>query len=516
MIKKVSALARSRVCALKTLFLCLSSAVLLILSYPKFNIWLFAWIAFIPLFSAINNKSKARAFWLSYFTGVIFWSGTIYWLVHVTLPGTIILVAYLSIYFGVFGLIFTALSHKLSKRYFCLSIASSWALLEYARSYLFTGFGWALLSYSQYRNLPIIQISDFLGAWGVSFAIMLFNVNIHAIFSQTPEPRKKIRQVIPIALFLFIVLSYGYLRIYFISKAKYPNALKVAVVQGNIPQELKWMPSASNYILQKYARITKEAVDKNVDLIIWPEAAAPGILGEDDSVFKEVFSLAKKSKTKLLVGSVVRDELRYFNSALLIDEKGKIEERYDKLHLVPFGEYIPLKQLLPFLEVVVPIGDITRGSEYKVFKLQIPNSSLKASFSVLICFEDLFPELSRKFINSGARLLVNITNDAWYKKTSAQKQHLQASVFRAVENHAFLIRSANTGVSCFIRPDGKIVSVVQDKLNKSIFVDGYSIEDIPLLANKPTFYTRYGDVSIIALCLYMLLCASFLFFKKVR
>jgi apolipoprotein N-acyltransferase len=201
---------------------------------------------------------------------------------------------------------------------------------------------------------------------------------------------------------------------------------------------------------------------------------------------------------------VVNEEGRYFNSALLFDKDKGIAGRYDKLHLVPFGEYIPLKKIFPFLEAIVPIGDIAAGKEYAILKIQ--NSKNFLNFAVLICFEDLFPELSREFVKRQADFLVNITNDAWYKeKTPAASQHLQASIFRAVENRVYLARAANTGISGFIAPSGKVICVVKDKQGKDIFVDGYETKSIILAQKNLSFYTKFGDI-------FILLCFIFLIY----
>ena len=272
---------------------------------------------------------------------------------------------------------------------------------------------------------------------------------------------------------------------------------------------MKWAPSASSYILDKFTRLTKQAAKAKPDLIVWPEASSPEVLGEQGAIFKEIFALAKDIRTPVLIGAVVKEGQGYFNSALLIDARGKISGRYDKLHLVPFGEYIPLKRFLPFLEAVVPIGDIAAGREYTIFTLPATYYPLPAKFSVLICFEDLFPELSRQFVKTGVQFLVNITNDAWYKKTAAASQHLQASVFRAVENRVFLVRSANTGVSGFISPAGKIISKVADLSGVDIFIDGVDTQGLVLKKRPHTIYTRYGDFLVIV-------CVLFAFYGIIR
>jgi apolipoprotein N-acyltransferase len=514
----------------KSLLSCLLSAALLILSFPNFNIWLFAWFGFVPLFFALEGKTHKEAFFLFFFTGLIFWSGIIYWLVHVTLAGTIILIVYLALYFAAFGLIIRSCT-KHSTPYALVFIPSVWVLLEYVRGCLFTGFPWALLGYSQYLNLPVIQAADTTGIWGISFLVMMVNVGIvEIIWSVRNNLKARLKKIIIwSAAILILSLGYGYYKINGIRLPvdKYGKQIKISIIQGNIPQELKWDERYSEFVLAKYLKLSRLAAKGNPDMIIWPEAAVPGILGEDVRIYKEVYSLAKEIKIPLLTGAVVKDRGNYFGSALLIDTTGVIVSRYDKLHRVPFGEYIPLKNVLPFLETIVPIGDIQRGIEYTVFSYPVsplvgysvqPTNQLTdngpTKFAVLDCFEDVFPNLAREFVKRGAGFLVNITNDAWYKETSAPWQHLQASVFRAVENRVYLARAANTGISAFISPAGKIISLVKGKSGRAIFVDGFDTKEINILQVKPSFYTRFGDIFVLICLIIVLVGIMPQFFRK--
>lgn len=413
-----------------------------------------------PWFWAISNQSKLKAFLLSYLTGIIFWSGIIYWLVHVTFPGTILLILYLALYFGIFGILVSLIPGRWS----LAALPAIWVILEFLRSHFLTGFPWALLGYSQYLNLPIIQIADISGVWGVSFLLMLVNVAVY-------QTASKIRAGLVALFCIAITLTYGYYRLSHKPQATSHKPMKISVIQGNIPQELKWNADTKDFILQRYVTLTTEALDDKPDLIIWPEAALPVVAEEEPAFLEKVKDLARRIKIPLLLGAVTQRDNRYYNSALLISEDGALLQRYDKLHLVPFGEYIPLRGFFSFLETVVPIGDFTAGKEYTIFNTQ-------DKFSVLICFEDLFPELSRRFIKQGADFLINITNDAWFQKTTAPYQHLQASVFRAVENRVFVVRAANTGVSGFITPSGKIISLVRNKQGRNIFISGYLTQQI--------------------------------------
>jgi len=473
MLRKVrKSIVRSPQSVVKAILLCVLSAVLLALPFNNGKLWIFAWFGFVPVFFSLNNKSLKQAFFLFYITGIIFWSGTIYWLVHVTLAGTIVLILYLALYFAIFGLIIRPCT-KHSTPFALVFIPSVWVLLEYIRSRLFTGFPWALLGYSQYLNLPAIQIADITGVLGVSFLVMMINVAVvEIIWSGIRGLRSRLITVVVLPiLLLFLTLSYGYFRLFQRSALGARHPVRISVIQGNIPQNIKWEAYSRDYIVDTYLRLTREAAKDKPDLVIWPEAALPVIAEEQQPYYEKVKDLAKEINIPLLLGAVTCRQDRYYNSALLISREGRTLAAYDKVHLVPFGEYIPLRGILGFLQTIVPIGEATAGKEYTVF-------DTPARFSVLICFEDLFPELSRRCIKAGARFLVNITNDAWYKKTPAAYQHLAASVFRAVENRVFLIRAANTGISAFINPEGKIISSVKDNRGTEIFVTGHATQAI--------------------------------------
>ncbi len=462
------------------------SALLLILAYPKFNLEFFAWIAFIPLFFALENKNIKQRFIAGYIFGIVFFSSILYWLTNVTIPGTIILILLLSLAPAIFCLLYAI--HLPVRQaypvYAIIFVPSAWVLTENLRAHLFTGFPWALLAYSQSLNLPVIQIADITGAYGVSFLIVLVNFGVYLALKKTP---KRFYILFFIFILFTLVWTYGRNRINYI----YPAAqgLKVSVIQGNIPQRLKWNPLYKKFIIDKYCALTEESLKENPHLVIWPETALPGYLEEESYVRHQILDLAKSGNTHLLVGAIRGENSEVFNSATLISDKGKVSQNYDKIHLVPFGEFVPFEKLLFPMRAFIdkPIGDFDRGSEFTVFK-----TTQGHSFSALICFEDIFPGLSRRFVKKGARFLVNITNDAWFGKTAAPYQHVQGSIFRAVENRRPLIRAANTGLSCIIDHKGKILKSVRAGKDE-IFVEGYVTGMIMPIFTK-TFYTRFGDV----------------------
>ena len=349
-----------------------------------------------------------------------------------------------------------------------------------------------MLGYSQYSNLPIIQIADITGAYGISFLIVMGNL---VIYSWCRRAKSKPPVLIFIIL-LTLSLLYGF------NQLKQPTlgaGIKISVIQGNIPQEEKWGEEFKQSILKKYIVLTKQASLDNPQLIIWPETSVPGYLLQEQWLYSAITSLAQEAKTALLVGAPVADKNsdKSFNSAILISPEGKLLQVHHKLHLVPFGEFVPGEKFLRFIRNSIVIGDFIPGDEYSLFSLnkvstrqEKLNSQLK--FGVLVCFEDIFPDLVRKFVRQGADFMVNITNDAWFKKSAAPYQHLQASVFRAVENRINIVRSANTGYSGFIDPKGRIVKRVHAQ-RQEIEISGFATQRLNIFPTT-TFYTRFGDI----------------------
>ncbi|MDP2938516.1 MAG: apolipoprotein N-acyltransferase [Candidatus Omnitrophota bacterium] len=457
------------------------SGLFLILSFPNFNLSYLAFIGFIPLFFAVENKSPQKAFLIFFITGFIFYLGTLYWLYHVTVIGLIILCLYLALYFGLFGLFTLHITHyTLHKhivfRLFFISLA--WVILEYIQANIpIMGFGWALLGYSQYKNLLLIQIADFSGVYGVSFVVMMVNVGIYMSLRVRLGRRSNLRLAITI-LVLIATCAYGFFRL---NERQGTSSLRVSVIQGNISQELKWDPDAQDMIIEKYISLTKMSALDNPDLMVWPETSFPGFFETDKEMTDEVLNLAKEIKIPILLGANTEKYDKYFNSAVLISSEGKIAGKYDKTHLVPFGEYVPFSNKFPALHKLVlgELGEFTPGKEFRAFSFQPSAFSTSVKFSVLICFEDIFPEISRKFVQNGAKFLVVVTNDAWYGKSGAPYQHAACSVFRAIENRIPIVRCANTGYSCFIDSRGRIYGSVGEK-KSLLFVTGYKTSYIKI------------------------------------
>ncbi|MFA5059506.1 MAG: apolipoprotein N-acyltransferase [Candidatus Omnitrophota bacterium] len=478
------------------LFLCLLSASFLVLSFPQFDIWIFAWVALIPLMAALDGKKILASFFLSYFTGVLFFAGTLFWFIHVTLLGMILLILYFAVYFGLFGLGYYFFSKQavLSKIFV---LPSLWVILELARSRLLSGFGWVSMGHSQYKNLPLIQVADIAGMFVISFVVVMANVLFKEVMTKKLS-RAYIKKeiLIPAVLVIFVLTSFLVYGSYRLNQPRTPAQFNIAVIQANIAQEMKWNEEFWPAILKKHLDLTQEAAQQKPDLIIWPETAFPGFVWESPELFSSLREVVAKNKIPLLLGLVIQNDGAYYNSAILINKDGKIIKQHDKLHLVPFGEYVPLRDVFPFLADLAPIGDFTPGMEYTLFPAMVeakPKDRSIGDFSVLICFEDTVPEISAKFTQAKTNLLINMTNDAWFKDTKAPFLHLQAAVFRTIENRKNLVRAANTGVSCFIDEFGKITNYVQNKNGKKTYVAGYATGDVALNTTQ-TFYTKHPDL----------------------
>jgi apolipoprotein N-acyltransferase len=479
---------------LKDLSFIFLSSFLIILSFPKTEYWFLCWGALIPLYFVLDGKSKIKCFWVGMAVGFLSFLGLLYWLQYVTLAGMIVLVFYLSLYFGVFGLSYCFVQpYPLMLRMFLLS--SIWAALEFIRAHLFSGFDWGSLGYSQYQVLPVVQLADVTGVYGISFLIILVNSTLKEWF--TPSIRYSYKELIQVSLVAFFLLSlalgYGVYCLQFKVFASNGKA-KIAVVQGNVNQELKWYEPSWPYLMKKHLGLTRQVAEENPAVIIWPETSFPGFLWEDAASFKKIQETMAEIKTALIVGSVLQEQGQYFNSAVYLNDQGLVDTIYRKIRLVPFGEFIPFRKTLPFLSALAPIGDFTPGDELTLFSV-MKGDGTKGYFSVLICFEDAVSSLSREFVRAGAQFLVNITNDAWFWDTKAPFMHLQSSVLRSVENRRAVIRAANTGVSAFIDRYGRVYQTVKDESGRLTYVSGAAFADVEL-GKGLSFYTRFGDVFV--------------------
>lgn len=488
-------------------FLALLSAFLLILSFPTFNSSFYVWIGLIPLLILIEGQKKIKdVFIFSYLCGCVFYAVMLYWFVYVdpliAFLGYPALVLYLGLYFALFGVGVKLFErHPLVIR--SLMAASWWVILDFLRGYIIGGFDWVSLGHSQFRNLPMIQIADITSVFGVSFLIIMVNASF-LILGKCILQRNRWKEslsLLILTLILFIsVYVYGYVRLK--SEMKDIGQITIGIVQANTPQDLKWVRSAWPSILLDYQTLTLGLVDKQPDIIIWPETSFPGIIGEEEGLYDNLISFGKSINTPLMFGSVIKEGEQYYNAARLVSADGETLNDQKKMHLVPFGEYLPLRKFIPFISQFIPIGDFSVGSDWILFR-KLGKYKTINPFSVLICFEDSLARLSRKFVNEGAQLLINMTNDAWFADTRAPYLHVASAVFRSIENHRALVRVANSGVSCLILPNGKIAAYLMNEFGKKTFVRGRDVWNVPF-SNVQTFYTKFGDFFIL-LCGLMLI-----------
>lgn len=473
--------------------LAFATAVFLRLSFPRFYAWPLAWFAFLPLMFAMEKRRTGQVLRISYFSGLVFYYFLLSWLGELTMTGMLALIPLVAVSFLLFGVAWQFARRHLSSAQTLVFIPCFWVVEEYIRTYLLTGFPWALLAYTQTPCLITLQAVDLFGSWGLSFLIMLVNVFVFQAVTARKEPSLR-RHLAVLVCVLILWFAYGAWRLY--QKPPIEPSFKVAVVQSNIDREIKWLEEFREPIFRKHVLLSEICSLKyEPDLIVWPETSFTLFLelGQND---EDITALAKRLKTPLLVGSVRFEDGHYYNSALLYDGRGHIKGIYDKLHLVPFGEFFPLRSLLKYTKLNLA-GDFTRGQGPTVFLIRGKEaSSPPLRFGVLICFEIIFPDMARNLAYRNVDFLVNMTNDQWFGDTACPFQHVQASILRAVENRVSVVRSANTGVSCIINDSGRMTSVVQDKEGRQTFVKG---ETSGLVASKwrRSLYASMGDLFIL-------------------
>jgi len=468
------------------------SGVLLALSYPTFHLALLAFGALVPLLVAVEGLRARPAIALGIITGVVFSLLSLPWLVHtmvtyggLPIPVSVLLLLALSLYLGLYVGVFAFGVSRLAPDKalgYVVGAAGLWVGLEYLRTFLVTGFPWNLFGYTQYRNLPAIQIAALTGVYGISFLLVLANAALAcAVLHFRRGSSRPFRPLVGVGLVLLGVVLFGMERLRSVDTG--PGAIRVAIVQGNIEQGMKWNPGSVDRTLAVYRRLSEQDRGR-ADLIVWPESAVPFFLREGGPLTDKVRGVATTTRAYLLVGSPDRDEgraPRYYNSAFLIAPTGMIVQKYDKMHLVPFGEYIPLSSVLFFVhKMAAGIGDFSAGRSFTVFELP------RGRFGVLICFEAIFPDQVRRYILAGADFLVNITNDAWFGQSAAPYQHLSMAAMRAVENGVYVVRAANTGISALVTPTGRIVQA------SDLFVEAVLSVEVGRGSGR-TVYTRYGD-----------------------
>jgi apolipoprotein N-acyltransferase len=509
--------------------LAMLAGLVLATAFPKIGIAGFAWIAPGLILATALGKPGGQAFRIGYVAGLAHYLASLYWLLNIPVTGFPILgwIA-LAAFLALFPATWIWLSIKSSpaahqssldwltaareisafgwsrRMAWALRSAAMWVAWEMILARIFGGFPWNLLADSQYKIVPLIQFASFTGVYGVSFLIAWTSVSfLCAAASIVGKPGQRSPWMAEIILpftVVFAVFLYGSHQL--AQPVTTARELKVALVQPGIPQTMIWNPTNDLIRFHDLLHLSEEALTNQPDLVVWPEAALPGLPRFEAEFADPISALAQDHKTWMIIGAddaeATPTVTNYFNASFLINPDGRLAESYRKRGLVIFGEYIPLERWLPFIKWFTPItGSYTAGTTPVQFKLSATKTSEASEnfqTSVLICFEDVFPHLARKSVEPDTDFLVNITNDGWFGQGAAQWQQAAAATFRTVENGVPLIRCANTGITCWIDSHGRWRQMFTDKTG-SVYGVGFMIATIPLPNSHPqTFYNQHGDV----------------------
>ncbi len=508
--------------------------------FAPFNQTWLCWIALTPLIAAIwFSGENSRRYWLrnlllGYVAGLAFFWTVLSWLTTVTVLGWFVLEFYMALYFALWGWFCglmrpretleetssnkwnqmltragrataaprSAWTRSTNNLLLAFVLASAWAAQEWLRGWVFSGWGWNGLGIALHANWPLIQIAEFTGVAGLSFMVAFANVialtTVRRLILEARAHAMRPHFDLTLTMAAIVgVLTFG-VRAVQISPPTKP--LRVAAVQSNIPQNQKFDPQFTRKIFDQFKRLSEIALQSNPppDLLIWPESSMPGPVLEDRESYQFVMSLSESTKSDLLLGTIDEEEGHAYNAALLVSEGGEQVQLYRKLHLVPFGEYVPGRHRVPLLARIVGDqvpGDFAAGKDHTVFRLT--NGDVQVA--PLICFEDTIGELTRRFVlpidtDPGANLLVNVTNDGWFLHSAGSYQHLANAIFRCVETRRPMVRAANTGVTCFVNAFGRVTQTLQDETG-STFTEGVLTGEINVpTKHELTFYTRHGDL----------------------
>jgi apolipoprotein N-acyltransferase len=464
-------------------------------------------VALTPLIVALVRRSAARpgvrrAFFLGLLAGAVCFAGTLYWLVEtmttfgglpvpVAIFAAALLVAYLSLFPAAFAVAIDRFHRAFGAAFAVVAAPAIWMTTELGRQYVWDGFPWALLGYSQIEVLPIAQIASVTGVYGLSGLLVLVSAALALVIVDRSGRRWGVAAIA--AALVAGCAWWGSARIASGSLTAAGDPMRVAVIQGNILQDDKWNPALRDIIIGRYVQMTRQAIEQGARFVVWPESSLPVYFDEDPIRSQVLRRLAREHGVTLLVGSDQVERTRpdapaddpanrFYNAAFLVRPDGTTGAVYRKMHLVPFGEYVPLQRILFFVGPIVDsVSNFTPGLD----PVLLPLGDHK--ISTAICYEVIYGNLMRRFVTDGSELLTTITNDAWYGRSSAAYQHWDQAAMRSIENGRYLARAANTGVSGFVDPYGRALQ------KSSLFEQTVLVQEIRLLRER-TIYSRIGDL----------------------
>ena len=494
------------------------SGVLLTLSFPTPSWFFLAWLAMVPLMFSIESCSYRQSFLLGWFAGFVHFTSLLYWIYYVVnhygkvpMPLGVITLLLLTSYVALFPGFSCVIYKLLNTRWSFppgLALSVAWVAGEYARGHLLTGFPWDLIGYSQIPFHTVVQSMDLFGVLGISFLIAFCNGALYSLLKQK-RSRMAVVEVLVFVVLFTLNYAYGIHRISEIDEViSRSKPVKVAVIQGNIPQDVKWDKEFQEGTIKRYNVLTEQALEEgHAKLVVWPETAVPFYFGIDIPMSLKVLNIAKNNGIYLIFGAPGLEyhdsKPFYYNWALLASPRGRITGVYAKEHLVPFGEYVPLKKLLFFVHKLAEgVGDFVAGDENQPL-FEVDGKKIGA----LICYEVIFPELALNKCRRGANLLVNISNDAWFGDTSAPYQHLEMAQARAIETRLPLIRCTNTGISAFINVKGEIDGIIP--LNRT----GYMVKEMRIPHLQSTYVEARDAIAWICVIFPVLVILNALYDK---
>ncbi len=472
--------------------------------------WLLAWLAPALLVAGLRGLGPRRAARDGFLAGLVAHAAILHWIYVVTVvygeapaPVGVLAPVGLAAYSALFTAAFGAALAVLARRGLDSppALAALWAALDHARHWFLSGFPWGVIGYAQHQNAWLLGLAPWTGVVGLSFVTVLGGAALADL--QRALRGGGGRPWVAAGWLGAVALAHGLgglsLRLAPAAAAGSAETVRIAVLQGDIDQGVKWSPAFAEQTLEVYEDLTRRAVQQGARLVLWPETAVPGGIEIDPALRERLGALARESHATLVVGGVgiegQRGDYRFFDSAFVFDPDGGLVDRYDKSHLVPFGEYVPLRGVLGLFVSAVARGiapdDVTAGRVPRAIRIPVPGGPAGGvTAGIPICYELLFPDLMRRFVRDGAGVLLAITNDAWYGRTGAPYQFLAITALRSAELRVWTARAANTGVSAFIDERGRVVE------HTPIFQPGFLVRDVPL---RPpplggSFYARHGDV----------------------